>query len=70
MIRRFCFLLVGWAIVSLPGREACAQWNYNYGGWGWGGWGWGSRAFAGIPVTYSCWRWVPTAWGSARVWVC
>jgi hypothetical protein len=24
----------------------------------------------GIPVAYSCWRWVPTSWGSARVWVC
>ena len=24
------------------GREARAQWNYNYGGWGWGGWGGGT----------------------------
>jgi hypothetical protein len=39
MIRRTCLLLGFWAILSMPGREARAQWNYNYGGWGWGGWG-------------------------------
>jgi hypothetical protein len=39
MIRRICFSLGFLAILSMPGREACAQWGYGYGGWGWGGWG-------------------------------
>src|SRR5215510_4751808 len=41
-------------------------WGWRRAGWGWG-WGLGSLAFAG---TYSCTRWVPTAWGWSRVWVC
>jgi hypothetical protein len=31
--------------------------------------------FAGAPIFaagygYDCWRWVPTAWGPRRIWVC
>src|SRR5689334_7934669 len=53
-----------------------AGWGWRGRGWGWRragwGWGWGGLGFAavGIPVAYSCWRWVPTGWGPARVWVC
>ncbi len=34
----------------------------------------GEFRFRGGPVFayggYSCWRWVPTRWGYARIWVC
>ena len=51
--------------------------GWGGGGWGWGGgwgpgWGWGAAA-VGVPVAVygvSCWRWVPTAWGWTRAWVC
>ena len=41
-------------------------------GWGWGapGWGWGGVGLGVVAVGVSCWRWVPTVWGPARVWVC
>jgi hypothetical protein len=35
---------------------------------GWGGWGWGGVGLVGVGIR--CWRWVPTGWGLARVWVC
>jgi len=52
-----------------------AGWGWRRPGWGWRGpgWGWGGIGFVGAPVFglgISCWRWVPTAWGPARVWVC
>jgi hypothetical protein len=51
-------------------------WGARRVGWGWGGpgLGWGGIGWAGAPVVasvgFSCWRWVPTGWGLARVWVC
>ena len=39
----------------------------------WGGVGWGGVGFVGAPIFaygVSCWRWAPTVWGPARVWVC
>jgi len=47
-----------------------AGWGWRRAGWGWGGWGGVGLLGVGIPVAYGCWRWVPTGWGSARVWVC
>jgi hypothetical protein len=38
MIRRIFTLLGLCLVLSMPGREARAQY-WNYGGWGWGGWG-------------------------------
>jgi hypothetical protein len=44
------------------------------GGWGGPGLGWGGIGWAGAPIIapvgFNCWRWVPTGWGLARVWVC
>jgi hypothetical protein len=45
-------------------------WGWRRAGWGWGGWGGIGLVGIGIPVAYSCWRWVPTSWGAARIWVC
>jgi hypothetical protein len=47
-------------------------WGWRRAGWGWGGLGWAGVGLlgVGIPVAYSCWRWVPTSWGAARIWVC
>jgi hypothetical protein len=39
-------LAVGFVLIlSLVGRDACAQWGY--GGWGWGGWGGGTSTLQG-----------------------
>ena len=54
----------GWGWGGGPG------WGWRRAGWGWGGWGGLGLVGIGIPVVYSCWRWVPTSGGSARVWVC
>jgi hypothetical protein len=49
------------------------------GGWGWRGgprfYGYGGPRFYGYggpnyAYGYTCWRWIPTAWGPRRVWVC
>jgi hypothetical protein len=39
MIRCLRVLLGLSLILVVSGRDARAQWNYNYGGWGFGGWG-------------------------------
>ena len=72
---------VGWG----GGVARVGGWGWRGPGWGWGGgwgwrgagwgpgWGWGVAAapiVVGVPVVVSCWRWVPTVWGPARVWVC
>jgi len=58
---------LGWGGGVRPG------WGWGGGvrpGWGWGGWGWPvGGVVIGVPVV-TCWRWVPTAWGWARAWVC
>jgi hypothetical protein len=30
----------------------------------------GGPVFAAYGFGYDCWRWVPTAWGPRRIWVC
>jgi hypothetical protein len=30
----------------------------------------GAPVFAAYGYGYDCWRWVPTAWGVRRIWVC
>jgi hypothetical protein len=66
---------------ALVPTEADARHGWR-GGWH-GGWRGGrvvvvrpvARAFVIAPVIVpvrrlSCWRWVPTRWGYAKVWVC
>jgi hypothetical protein len=56
----------GWGVARVGWRGP--GWGWRRAGWGWGGWGWGGVGLVGVGI--SCWRWVPTGWGAARVWVC
>ena len=63
------------------GRASTAMVGGRMSGWNGGNWGRHHRHnrffFVGGPFYagygyygYDCWRWVPTAWGPRRIWVC
>jgi len=64
----------GGVAIGRVGGWGGAGWGWRRPGWGWRGpgWGWGAGVgFVGAPILgVSCWRWAPTVWGPARVWVC
>jgi hypothetical protein len=67
----------GWGWRGGVGVVGVGGWGWRRPGWGWGGpgWGWGGPGWGWggggvVVVSVSCWRWVPTVWGPARVWIC
>ena len=56
------------ALLAPDVASARSGWHGFHGGHSYGGF-----RFYGAPVYYggySCWRWVPTRFGYAKVWVC
>jgi hypothetical protein len=75
MFRKTAFALATVAALgaaALVPTEASAK-GFK-GGWGHHGWGWGAAGAAALitsaAIASSCYRWVETRYGMARVYVC
>lgn len=65
MIRKTILTVAAVAAVTAA-TLAPASAHGKFGRWGW----YGGAVFLSAPVIYSCWKYVPTKYGIAKVWDC
>ena len=64
MIRKTIFAVATVAAVTAATLVPASAKGKHY--WGW----YGGAVFLSAPVIYSCWKYVPTKYGIAKVWDC